>query len=110
ALAGLVEDYLADTEAYGLQSSRLAFAHRRRDVFALNQAIRRALRSAQDASADILLKTETGPRAFAAGDRIVFTRNDRQIGVKNGSLGTVEAVDEQHLTVRLDDEERRIVF
>ena len=104
ALSALVEDYLADTEAHGTDKSRLAFAHRRRDVFALNQAIRAALRMGSSASPETIFATETGPRAFAPGDRIVFTRNDRELGVRNGMLGTVEAISDEHFLVRLDND------
>ncbi|MEM7441561.1 MAG: AAA family ATPase [Pseudomonadota bacterium] len=90
ALAALVEDYVSDVELNGPETTRLAFAHRRKDVFALNQAIRAALRSSTDKSEDTLIETETGPRAFAPGDRVVFTRNERSLGVKNGQLGEVE--------------------
>jgi Ti-type conjugative transfer relaxase TraA len=31
-------------------------------------------------------------RAFQKGDRVVFTKNDREIGVKNGQFGTVEQI------------------
>lgn len=44
ALATLVENYLTDIELNGPDVSRLAFAHRRKDVYALNQAIRAGLR------------------------------------------------------------------
>lgn len=71
-------------------------------MFALNQAIRRALRLSADATTETILATETGPRAFGAGERIVFTRNDKEIGVKNGMLGTVETVDAGQVSVRLD--------
>jgi ATP-dependent exoDNAse (exonuclease V) alpha subunit len=40
---------------------------------------------------------------LAAGDRIVCTRNDRQLDVKNGAFGTVLEVGEQDMRVRLDD-------
>jgi ATP-dependent exoDNAse (exonuclease V) alpha subunit len=45
-----------------------------------------------------------GHDAFQPGDRVLFTRNDRSVGVKNGSLGTVTAADPalQALRVRLD--------
>ena len=33
-------------------------------------------------------QTGQGKREFAAGDRIVFLKNDRELGVKNGTLGT----------------------
>jgi hypothetical protein len=46
--------------------------------------------------------TERGERVFARGERIMFLRNERGLGVKNGTLGTVERIDGQGLTVRLD--------
>lgn len=65
------------------------FAQKRKDVHALHQAIRAALRSGDNAQPETMLTTETGKRAFAADDRIVFTRNDKDIGVKNGMRGKV---------------------
>jgi ATP-dependent exoDNAse (exonuclease V) alpha subunit len=105
ALGALLEDYFKDREAAGPQTTQLAFAHRRTDVFAINQAIRRALRTLDDMQAETIFVTETGPRAFAVGDRIVFTRNDKDIGVKNGMLGTVETVDGGRMSVRLDGDD-----
>ena len=64
--------------------------------------------------ADQVVQTERGERAFAAGDRIMFQRNERGLGVtrraaagvavKNGTLGTVLEVASggERLTVRLD--------
>ena len=112
ALAALVENYLIDAELNGPDVSRLAFAHRRKDVYALNQAIRTGLRQS-DSEPETLLATETGPRAFAVGERIVFTRNDKTIGVRNGMLGTVREVGERQLSVELDNDEgksRRVSF
>lgn len=102
ALPSLVEDYVADVELTGPDTSRLAFTHRRKDVFALNQAIRGALRSSGAPEPEILYHTDTGPRAFAKADRIVFTRNDRNLGVKNGMLGTVTSARHNEITVVLD--------
>lgn len=44
---------------------------------------------------------------------VVFTRNDKAMGVKNGMLGTVDTIDESHVGVLLDSEDgapRRITF
>lgn len=101
ALAALLEDYLYDRKM-NASATQTAFAHRRRDVYALNQAIRRSLRAAMGNPPETVLATETGSRAFAAGDRIVFTRNDRDLGVKNGMLGTVEAADVGQVIVSID--------
>ena len=112
ALAALVEDYLVDHETGGAQVSRLAFAYQRRDVFALNQAIRGALRRAGETAPEMIFETDTGPRAMAAGDRIVFTQNDRALGVKNGMLGTVDVVADGEIVVTLDGDapRRRVTF
>jgi hypothetical protein len=58
-----------------------------------------------------MLQTEAGPLAFAEGDRIYFLRNERGLGVKNGTLGTLERIEGTLLTVRLDgpDEAGRAV-
>jgi len=112
-LAALVEDYVADVELNGTNVSRLAFAHRRKDVYALNQAIRSALRTSGMSGPETICDTETGPRALAEGDRIVFTRNDKSIGVKNGMLGTVRKMARDSITVQLDAEDgqqRTITF
>jgi hypothetical protein len=47
-------------------------------------------------------ETNDGKRPFAAGDRIVFLQNDRELGVKNGLLGTVTSVEPNALQVALD--------
>ncbi|GFE52457.1 hypothetical protein So717_42100 [Roseobacter cerasinus] len=98
-----------DVAAKGTSKSRLAFAHKRKDVHALNQAIRDALRSGDDAPPETLFTTDTGKRAFATDDRIVFTRNDKDIGVKNGMLGTVVKAESGEIAVKLDGDTNRLV-
>lgn len=79
-LSALVESYLTDTETHP-HSSRLAFAHRRQDVYDLNQAIRGALRQSLNApDEEHLIDTDTGPRAFSVGDRIVSPATIRNWG------------------------------
>lgn len=109
AFEALVESYAMDIAANGNTATRLAFAHRRKDVHALNQAIRAALRTDDPNNPDVLLHTATGKRAFGDGDRIVFTRNDRDIGVKNGMLGTVEKANESELVVKMDGDQPQTI-
>ncbi len=110
AIEALVEQYAMDCMAEDKGGTRLAFAHRRKDVHALNQGIRKALRG-ENAEQDVMLSTATGKRAFAPGDRIVFGRNDKELGVKNGMLGTVEVARDGKMRVALDgDTERRVSF
>ncbi|MEP0963371.1 MAG: hypothetical protein ABJQ70_14145 [Roseobacter sp.] len=98
-----------DVTANGASKSRLAFAHERKGVHALNQAIRSALRSDPDTHPEVMFNTETGNRAFAADDRIVFTQNDKEIGVKNGMLGTVVTAQGCEIAVALDGGTDRLV-
>ncbi|MEO1457301.1 MAG: AAA family ATPase [Pseudomonadota bacterium] len=110
ALSELVEDYVADIETHGDGASRLALAHRRRDVFALNQAIRASRAAAGALENDVVIDTDHGPRAFAIGDRILLTRNDALVGVRNGMLGTVRAMADKALTIDLDGKERTVIL
>ena len=76
-------------------------AHTRADVRGLNEAIRRARAEKGELSGAAAFQTGQGRRNFAAGDRIVFLKNNRELGLKNGTLGTVEAAADR-LTVLLD--------
>jgi hypothetical protein len=84
-------------------------AHTRADVAELNQLARSRMREAGDLGEDLVLPTERGERTFAAGDRLMFLRNERSLAVKNGTLGTVQQIDGAGLTVRLDGRDRRDV-
>jgi ATP-dependent exoDNAse (exonuclease V) alpha subunit len=89
--------------------SRLMLAYTRDDVQALNTGARVLKEAAGELGRGEVIETERGPREFAAGDRLYFMRNERSLGVKNGSLGTVEAPRAGVLQVRLDgDSERRV--
>lgn len=69
----------------------------------MNEAARGRLRASGGLGEDITIGTERGQRAFASGDRIMFLRNERSLGVKNGTLGTVESVSAVRMAVQLDD-------
>nr|WP_301272678.1 hypothetical protein [Gluconobacter kondonii] len=68
-------------------------AHRRVDVRALNEAAREIRRDAGELGEDVLVPTAQGERVFADGERVYFLRNDRELGVKNGTLGTVREIE-----------------
>jgi Ti-type conjugative transfer relaxase TraA len=97
------------------EESRVILAYTRDDVRDLNDLARAQLRAAGELrTPDQVVQTERGARAFAAGDRIMFQRNERGLGgdgrgrdgvaVKNGTLGMVLEVASagERLTVRLD--------
>jgi hypothetical protein len=43
-------------------------------------------------------------KSFSRGDRMVFTRNDNGVGVKNGTMGTITSLDKQTIQIKLDGE------
>jgi hypothetical protein len=101
ARSAIVRDVMADRDARP-DGSRLVLAHRRVDVAALNDAIRDARQDRGELTGELVYQTSEGARAFAPGDRLLFRENNRELGVKNGMLGTVERAEEDRLTVRLD--------
>ncbi len=110
ARAALVEGWAAARQAAPATSS-VMLAYTRVDVLALNALARERVREAGELGEDRTLATERGERRFAAGDRVMFLRNERGLGVKNGTLGTLRRLEGSGMTVRLDgDEGRRIAF
>jgi len=113
ARAALVDGWAAERAA-APEQSRVILAYTRADVGELNGLARDRLRQAGELGPDQMVQTERGERAMASGDRLMFLRNERALGagpggrggvaVKNGSLGTVLAVEAggERLTVRLD--------
>jgi len=113
ARAALVDGWAAERAA-APERSQVILAYTRADVAELNGLARDRLRQAGELGPDQVVQTERGARAMASGDRLMFLRNERALGagpggrggvaVKNGSLGTVLAVDSkgERLTVRLD--------
>ena len=83
--------------------SRIILAHTNAEVRDLNAAARERLRAAGALGADWVVPTERGERTFAAGDRAMFLRNEGGLGVKNGTLGTIERITPESMTLRLDD-------
>ena len=102
AIINLVEDYMIDLSCNGDSMSRLALAHRRKDVHAINQTVRAARQSGGKLSGEVLISTDHGKRAFAIDDRILLTRNDHTLGVRNGMIGTVKSVSEDKLAICID--------
>ncbi|MBY5871924.1 Ti-type conjugative transfer relaxase TraA [Rhizobium leguminosarum] len=110
-LKAIIADYVADRSAHP-DDTRIAMAHRRDDVRAINAGIRAQLQErgelakasnpSGDKGEELSYQTNNGKRSFARGDRIVFLENDRDLGVKNGMLGEVIAVAPDAIQVRLD--------
>jgi Ti-type conjugative transfer relaxase TraA len=92
------QDRIADPQA-----SRIILTHTNDAVYDLNQAARAQLRAADILGDEVRLTVARGARSFAQGDRVMFLRNERSLGVKNGSLGTIAQVSQLGMRVMLDD-------
>lgn len=96
----------ANNKSGGDLSSSLMLAGTRADVAHLNQAARAALD-----------ETLTGDPVyinnayFQINDRVLFTKNDKNLDVKNGSLATVVFTDLESntITVKLDGDNQKLV-
>jgi Ti-type conjugative transfer relaxase TraA len=98
----LIDRWDADRRAEPA-ASRIILTHMNKEVVMLNQAARERMATHGELGQDATVQTERGVRHFAENDRILFLKNERELGVKNGSLGTVERAARDSLAVRLDD-------
>jgi Ti-type conjugative transfer relaxase TraA len=118
----LIKDWAEYRAAQGAEKATLILAHTRADVRELNLQARGILKERSElgkesrvevvrelAADDGTISIERGERYFAQGDRVMFLKNDRELGVKNGSLGTVAEVSKDAMRVVLDGPERREV-
>ncbi len=88
--ADAVETLIADwNRDYDPEKSTLILAHLRRDVRQLNAMAREKLVERGIIEEGHAFRTEDGTRHFAAGDQIVFLKNEGSLGVKNGMIGKV---------------------
>ncbi|NBU58320.1 MAG: hypothetical protein EBS23_00790 [Betaproteobacteria bacterium] len=106
AITSILDMWLANRER-GL--SQLILTATNADAGLVNTAARGRLKEMGVLGPDTVVDLEEGPMAVAAGDRIVFRRNDRTLGVKNGTTGTLVTVAGQGLVVAVDGPPPRLV-
>ncbi len=91
----------AESQAGGHDAVMLAVG--RAEVASLNEAARGTLRSSGRLGIDVLA---LDGRGFAVGDKVLCLRNDRRIGVMNGTTGTVERAVGQGLAIETAEGQR----
>ena len=107
----LIADWAADKTS---MDRKTMIAATRAEVSALNAKARRLLidqgvvKDDMGLDLEILHRDETREiKRFAPGDRIVFSKNDKTLGVANGITGTIQAVEQALFTsllrVELDE-------
>jgi hypothetical protein len=101
ARAELLDTYARDVAA-APNKSRFIFAYTNRDVAELNHGAREVHRKQRQLGEDHQLDSADGRLAFAAGDRIQFTKTDKKLGLYNGSTGTVKHIENGRVIVAID--------
>ena len=109
ALQQLVEQWSKDTEKKP-EASVFVMEHRNRYALVLNEMIRN-VRKDRGALHGREYRCETfiGTSYVSAGDRIQFRMNDRDLGVNNGTLGTLIEAKDNCFVVKTD-EGREVTF
>jgi Ti-type conjugative transfer relaxase TraA len=102
ARGDLIDRWDRDRQA-SPERSRIILTHTNDEVRALNEAARERMRAAGDLGDEVRVTVERGDRGFASGDRVMFLQNERGLGVKNGTLGTIEQLNARSMTIQTDD-------
>lgn len=85
--------------------TQIMLAYTREDVKKLNEHAREARQSNGELGKEShRVETANGPREFSTNDRVYFGRNDKDAGVKNGTLGTIEKIEEGKFSIKCDSQ------
>ena len=97
----LVNDYIKENANH--QKDGIILTNHKADAAKINQEVREKLQENGKIKED-KLEVDNGSRniALAEGDRIMFTRNDYQVDVRNGQRGTVTEIDEKNKTIKVE--------
>lgn len=91
AHAGVVENW-NQSRLSDRRRPCIMLAHRRKDVRALNELARATRKEAGELGTGFVVTTTEGKREMAIGERIYFLANDKAMDVRNGTLGTIQAI------------------
>lgn len=105
AMQAIVTDWKADKTAI---HEKLILTGTNQEARIINQRIQEDRAETGELGKEQLA---IGGETYRANDRILFTRNSKLYGVKNGSLGTLESLDRDNetLCVKLDNGDRRTI-
>ncbi len=111
AISAIIENWNSYRQA-NPEKTQVIIAFANDHVKEANQGIREFRRENNEfRDEDVMLKTARGKRMFTEDDRIIFLNNDRDLGVKNGTLGTIKSItDDRMVTVELDGNRGLVQF
>lgn len=85
----IVNEWATNISARKMQQS-LMLAGTKSDVYQLNILARERMVQQHHLYSEVFVATEHGDRAMAVGERILFTQNNRSLGIKNGQTGNLK--------------------
>lgn len=86
------------------EQTRIVLAHTNADRIQLNEIVRAELKKQGELQNEILVDTPRGKVAMAEGEQIMFTKADKNLGVKNGTTGVIQKISaEGVVTVALEN-------
>ena len=106
AITSILDQWQAGRDRGGTQ---IILTATNADAAEINRAARERLKAAGALAIDHEFMTADGPMMFAAGDRVLFRKNDRRLAVKNGTSGTVVDIGHGIITVAIDGRPPRII-
>lgn len=102
----LIEEWQQDISKKTLKDS-IMLAFSRAAVADLNDKAHQALLDKNVLGKEEIVRQGYERTLFiSTGERLLFRQNDKILGVRNGDLGTVQAVDKNNLHVKLDSGEK----
>lgn len=103
AMILLVEKWNAHRTKHADQS-RIVLAHTNAERIALNDMMRAEIKKQGGLQDDTDVVTKRGIVKMAVGERVMFTAGDREMGVKNGTTGTISKIGKDGtITVMLEN-------
>lgn len=103
AKSELIKEYTRALNRENISKS-IIMAHRNSDILDLNIMARNQLIKNEILSGNnSIIKTNNGNLNILSGERILFTKNDRDAGVKNGNFATVLRASNNTIEVMLDN-------
>lgn len=85
----VVNEWAANIASGNIRDS-LILAGTKADVYQLNILAREYMAANHQLYSDVVISTENGERLMAVGERILFTRNSKSLGIKNGQTGSLK--------------------
>jgi len=80
--------------------SQILLAHRRKDVSLLNDSIQQARLDQGDIKKRSI---SVDGQDYHVGDKFIFLKNDRQLDVKNGTIGTIDRLQGAEFQIKTND-------